>query len=265
MKPPWLAIGIGGGAILVALGGCASRGSVQEVHAQIAAVREQVEELRKAQESSTRELAKTIAELKGLESNVATLAEAEKGATQKVERMEARLAETDEAVRGIRVTLDGLSQELVRRATAPSSPEKAAEHERPSRPGPAEQLYAAALANFRARQHGQAVLEFLDFIARYPQHPLVANAQFWIGEAYYLQRDYPQALQEYQKVLELNAKGGKAGDALLKIGLCFRALNEPARAREAWQQVVQAYPDSEAARQARSLIQARAVPVRRAR
>ncbi len=70
-----------------------------------------------------------------------------------------------------------------------------------------------------AREHGQAVLDFLDFIAKYPKHPLVANAQYWIGEAYYVQRDYRQALVEFQKVLESAPGSAKAGDALLKIGL----------------------------------------------
>lgn len=254
---------IGSAAVLLALGGCASRGSVKEIRGQIAAVREQVEELRKLQELSARELAKTMAALRGLEGRVATLDQAGKGTAEKVAGVETRLAETDQAVKGVRTSLDGLSQELVRRATA--APAEKTEPERASRPGPAEQLYAAALTNFRAREHGQAVLEFTDFIARYPHHSLVGNAQFWIGEAYYLQRDYRQAVAEYEKVLELNAKAGKAADALLKIGLCFRALNEPDRAREAWQQLVQVYPDSDAARQARGLIQVRPAPARRAR
>lgn len=65
----------------------------------------------------------------------------------------------------------------------------------PSRPGPigvddAQRGYDMAMANSRAREHGQAVLDFLDFIARYPSHPLASSAQYWIGEAYYVQRDY---------------------------------------------------------------------------
>ena len=54
---------------------------------------------------------------------------------------------------------------------------------------PAEQAYAAALNAFRAREHGQAVLDFLDFIAKYPDHALAPSAQYWIGEAYYPRSD----------------------------------------------------------------------------
>ena len=248
---------IGSVVILLALGGCASRGSVREMRGQIAAVREQVEELRELQDSSARELAKTVGELKKVDSQVSALAVAEKETAEKVQRAETRMTETDRALRGLRASVDGLSQELVRPASASPPADKPAEPQGAPPPGAAEQLYASALANFRAREHGQAVLEFTDFIARYPRHALAANAQFWIGEAYYLQHDYRQALVEYQKVVELNAKGGKAPAALLKIGLCFRALNESDRAREAWRQLVQVYPDSDAARQARSFIQER--------
>ena len=41
-----------------------------------------------------------------------------------------------------------------------------------------------------------AVLELTDFVGRYPKHPLAARAQLWIGEAYFRQRDYRQALLE---------------------------------------------------------------------
>ena len=119
-------------------------------------------------------------------------------------------------------------------------------------PGNPEQEYAAALATYRAREHGQAVIDFMDFIAKYPKHPLAANAQYWIGEAYWAQRDYRQALIEFEKVFERGP--AKAPDSLLKIGLCHLRLNDLARAQQAWQRVVNEYPKSEPAAMARSLI-----------
>ena len=271
MKTATSALLAAGLAAALALTGCAGRSSVRQLQGEVSALREQVAELRKAQDASTRELAKTVGELKALDGQVAKASQGEKTTDQQLAKVETRLGEMEEAVRGLRASLDGLSRELVRQATPPAPPPEKRVEARPAdaehpaeRSGPPEQLYSAALASFRAREHGQAVLEFTDFIARYPQHPLAANAQFWIAEAYYLQRDYRQATAEYEKVAGMNGRSGKVPDALLKIGLCFRALNDPGRAREAWQQLVQAYPDSEAARQARTLIGARAVPVRRA-
>jgi tol-pal system protein YbgF len=122
----------------------------------------------------------------------------------------------------------------------------------PKAGGNPEQEYAAALATFRSREHGQAVLDFIDFMAKYPKHPLAGNAQYWIGEAYWAQRDYRQALAEFEKVFEHGP--GKTPDALLKIGLCHLRLSDLPRAQQAWQRVVSEYPKSESATMARSLI-----------
>jgi tol-pal system protein YbgF len=126
-----------------------------------------------------------------------------------------------------------------------------------SRAGNPEQEYNAALATYRSREHGQAVLDFLDFIAKHPKHPLAGNAQYWIGEAYWAQRDYRQALVEFEKVSEYGP--GKAPDALVKIGLCHARLRDAARAEQAWQRVIREYPKSEAAGLARSLLRTNAV------
>jgi tol-pal system protein YbgF len=125
-----------------------------------------------------------------------------------------------------------------------------------SRSGNPEQEYSAALATFRSREHGQAVLDFIDFIAKYPKHSLAGNAQYWIGEAYWAQRDYRQALVEFEKVSEYGP--GKAPDALVKIGLCHARLRDASRAEQAWQRVIREYPKSEAAGLAQSLLRTNA-------
>src|SRR6266850_581625 len=138
------------------------------------------------------------------------------------------------------------------RAQTPAAPSAATPRPTPKAGGNPEQEYAAALATYRAREHGQAVIDFLDFIAKYPKHPLAGNAQYWIGEAYWAQRDYRQALVEFEKVFEHGP--AKAPDALLKIGLCYLRLSDVPRAQQAWQRVVNEYPKSESASMARSLI-----------
>jgi len=134
-------------------------------------------------------------------------------------------------------------------ATTPSPPTP--------RTGNPEQEYNAALTTFRSREHGQAVLDFIDFIAKYPKHTLAGNAQYWIGEAYWAQRDYRQALVEFEKVSEHGP--AKAPDALIKIGLCHLRLRDVSRAQQAWQRVLRDYPKSEAAILAQSLMRTHSV------
>ena len=122
----------------------------------------------------------------------------------------------------------------------------------------AEKLFSAAMANFKAQEHGQAVLELMELITRYPSHNLAPTAQVWIGEAYYQQRDYRQALVELKRVSEAYPRSPQVADALLKSGLCQKALGNRAAATTAWSQVVHNYPSSAAAGQAKTLLEASA-------
>jgi tol-pal system protein YbgF len=118
-------------------------------------------------------------------------------------------------------------------------------------------MFAAALAKLRAGDDGQAALEFTEFVTQYPAHPQAAAAQNYIGDAYYRQREYRQALGEYQKTVDTYTQAAQVSEALLKIGLCQRALGDGARAKTSWEQVIKQFPKSDAARQARTLLGAR--------
>lgn len=239
------------GGLLAA--GCASRASVRQVNTEVMTVKNQLEELRRLQEGTGRELGRTVGELRGLEQSATRIAQEAKEMGLHVARFEARLADAEGALRGVRRSVD----ELAQRVTILASTPPVERERREPQAGSAEQAYTSALNNYRTRELGQAVLEFMDFISKFPKHQLAANAQYWIGEAYYAQRDYQQALIEFQKMIEQYAKGDKVPDALLKIGLCYRALHDPGRAQETWQRLLQDYPGSEAARKARSFMQAR--------
>ena len=59
---------------------------------------------------------------------------------------------------------------------------------------------------------------------------------------------------------ELYPQSPPVAEALLKIGMCYRALHDVPRAKETWEQVVKSYPKSEAATQARTLLSSLASP-----
>ena len=142
-------------------------------------------------------------------------------------------------------------------AAVPSSAAKPIVRPAPVATPSAEKLFRAAMANFRAQEHGQAVLELTDLITRYPSHSLAPAAQLWIGEAYYEQRDYQQALIELKRVSEAYPRSPQVADALLKTGLCQRALGDRSAAAAAWEQVVREHPGSAAAGQAKTLLGSR--------
>ncbi len=257
-------------AVLLAplvIAGCATRASVDRARADIAAFGKDMEELRQAQDKSAREVANVVAELRAGRDRLSALTPQMTENTDAIRKFAKRVDEAEAAVARMRATAEATAvreppRVLPAAAPAPGRvrlPEPAAHLNAP------EQAYAAALEVFQAREYGQAVLDFLDFIAKYPKHQLASNAQYWIGEAYYVQRDYRQAALEFQKVIDGDARGTKTPDALLKIGLCYVSLHQPTRAQQLWEQVVREYPDSEAARKARTLIRGRGVSSRRSR
>ncbi|HXG04336.1 MAG TPA: tol-pal system protein YbgF [Candidatus Binatia bacterium] len=237
-----------GALALLLVAGCASRESVRDVATHVQGLRNEVGALRQAQQDALREGAETRAEVKALEERVRELNASAAASGEELTKVRARLTAAEDELKALKAGLAARTE-----PAAPAVIEKPAPVP-PPRAGAPEAMYSAALATFRAREHGQAVLEFLDFLARHPQHALAANAQYWIGEAYYAQRDYRQALVEFQKVLDHPNVNGKWADALLKIGMCHAQLREPARARQSWQRLLAEFPSSPAADRARALL-----------
>jgi tol-pal system protein YbgF len=115
------------------------------------------------------------------------------------------------------------------------------------RSGDATSDYRAAVELVKASKFDDAVAALRAFIARYPRHDYADNAQYWLGEAFYAQKDYPRALVEFRRVVEVYPRGNKVPDALLKVGYCYRALGQGEKARAVLEQVVNIYPKSEPA------------------
>jgi len=257
------------------LPGCATRGSINRTRADIATLGRQLEELRTAQERLALEVGRMATDVRLSLAQLTSLGPEVAQSTVAVERLRARVDATEATVTRLQSAVERAEPEPPRPATPappPTAPPAAAPASLPAPdsdrtpPGepaphvdPVARTYAAALEQYQKREYGQAVLDFLDFIAKYPKHPLANNAQYWIGEAYYVQRDYRQAALEFRRVLDSDPRGTKVPDALLKEGLCSLNLRQPGRAFELWRRILREYPDSEAARKAGSFLSARGV------
>lgn len=125
---------------------------------------------------------------------------------------------------------------------------KTREHDAPAeRGGDAANDYRAAVELVKAASYDGALAALRAFIARYPRHDYADNAQYWIGEVFYAQKDYAHALTEFRKVIEVYPRGNKVPDALLKLGYCYQAMGQGEKARAMLEQVVNRYPKSEPA------------------
>ncbi len=108
--------------------------------------------------------------------------------------------------------------------------------------------YAAAFGHLKAGNYAAAISGFKQVLAEHPQGALGDNATYWLGEAYYVTRDYPNAAASFQDVLARWPDSRKAPDALLKLGFTQHEMKRNAEARNTLTEVTQRYPDTEAAR-----------------
>ena len=125
---------------------------------------------------------------------------------------------------------------------------KTRDHEPPSERGAtAGGDYRAAVDLVKAGRYADALAALRAFVQRYPHNDYADNAQYWIGEVFYAQKDYVRALAEFRKVVEVYPRGNKVPDALLKVGYCYQAIGQGEKARAVLEQVVNLYPKSEPA------------------
>lgn len=115
----------------------------------------------------------------------------------------------------------------------------------------AQDAYMKAFGIFSANRFPEAIEAFTSFIKAYPENEYAANAQYWIGESYYTQKDYTKALDAFNQVLNNYPKAKKAPDAMLKVGFSHISLNDQAKAKATLQALIEKYPKSSAAAKAR--------------
>lgn len=114
-----------------------------------------------------------------------------------------------------------------------------------------EQLYARGFDSLRAARYPEAIALMLEFLERHPAHSLASNARYWLGQAYYLTRDFARAAEAFAAVGTDSPDPAKPPDALLKKGLSEWELRRVDQARGTLNEVIRRYPNSDAARQAR--------------
>jgi tol-pal system protein YbgF len=108
--------------------------------------------------------------------------------------------------------------------------------------------YQTAFGLLKDGQYDRAIQAFKDFLFNYPSSGLADNAQYWMGEAYYVNRAYSEAQSAFQRVVDKYPQSRKIPDALLKIGFCRYEMKLFDPARAVLEQVVKQYPDAPAAK-----------------
>jgi tol-pal system protein YbgF len=108
--------------------------------------------------------------------------------------------------------------------------------------------YDRALEFLKEGRYTEASPAFQDFLKQYPGSSYADNAQYWLGEVFYVTRKFQAALTEFENVVNNYPDSTKVADAKLKIGYIHYELKDWDKARQALSQVVQAFPTTTSAR-----------------
>jgi tol-pal system protein YbgF len=110
--------------------------------------------------------------------------------------------------------------------------------------------YQKAFDTLKAGKYMEAIAGFQTFVARYPAGELSDNAQYWLGEAYYVNRDFAAAQQAFRKMVANFPQSAKVADASLKLAFIEYENGQYGQAKTLLNDIVKRYPESSAAKMA---------------
>ena len=265
------------------VGGLAASKEIVRLQADMTLLQQQVRDLQKSFDTQNAVLQKLVEQLADQVNILKRSVEEVKGSNQQTQAaVSARVESVAGQFSAVNSSLDlvleriaKLSQQLAEtKAKVEVLDTPPANAGAPPRTGPpsAEELYNTAFGDFNKGSYDLARAGFEEYLKSYPDTELSDNAQYWIGESYYTQRKFNEAIQGFDKVLKNYPKGDKAPAAALKKGYSLLEIkNNEAGIREL-RQLIQKYPNSDSVQLAKDRLIAmgvstveRPAPTRRGR
>lgn len=112
--------------------------------------------------------------------------------------------------------------------------------------------FDAAMSLYKAGQYANAASAFTAFTLNYADSVFASQAQYWLGNSYYAQRDCKNTIAALDKLLKNYPDNAKAPDAMLNIAACQLELKDKKESRKTLQAVIAKFPGTEAAQAAKS-------------
>ena len=108
--------------------------------------------------------------------------------------------------------------------------------------------YQASFDTLKEGRYKKAKASFKSFLNQYPDSIYAGNAQYWLGEANYVTRNFEQGIIEFQQVVDRYPKSAKVPDAMLKLGYTYYELKQHDEAKAILQELRKRFPKSTAFR-----------------
>jgi len=197
-------------------------------------------------------------------SRLDTMSTQVQGLSDNLEEIKARIGKLNQQLTDVQNSVQSLDAKLSPGAASPPPPSDLPEKSGPSssaspEPPPAsvpsaDTLYANALRDITSGKYDLARQEFQNYLRYYRQTDLASNAQFYLGEISYAQKNFTEAVAQYDTVLKNYPDSFKLVTARYKKGMALLALGQKAAAVRELREVIRRYPGTDEAKRSRATL-----------
>ena len=173
-----------------------------------------------------------------------------------VDQISGQVQALNDTMDEIKVRLAKLSKQLedmqsAQQSLAANQAQQQAAAQAMAQAPPPDVLYNNALRDYNGGKADLATQELNDYIKFYPNTDLAGNAYFYLAELQYRAGSFPKAIEQYDLVLQNFPSGNKAAAAQLKKGFALLELGKEEEGSQELRHVIQRYPKTIEATQAR--------------
>ncbi|HZW92654.1 MAG TPA: tetratricopeptide repeat protein [Candidatus Eremiobacteraceae bacterium] len=230
---------------------------VQQLQEQMTAMQRSFDErmgvMKNLVEQDTDAVNKVAAALTGLQNS---LQKQQGDSASHVDQLSGQIQSLNDTLDELKARLAAVSKQLAdlqssQQSVAATDAAKLAQQQAMAAAPPPDVLYNNALRDYNGDKNDLAIQEFSDYVKFYPNTDLAGNCYFYLGEIQFRQGKYEQAAQSYDQVLQNFPTGSKSASAQLKKGFALIELGKQDDGVTELRHVIQRYPKSNEALQAR--------------
>jgi tol-pal system protein YbgF len=241
---------------------------VQQLQEQMTAMQRSFDErmgvMKNLAEHQTDSTNKVLVALTALQ---ATLQKQQGDSSTHVDQLAGQIQSLNDSLDELKARLAKVSKQLEdmqssQQTLAASQAQQTAQQQAAASAPPPDVLYNNAVRDYNGNKNDLAIQEFSDYVKFYPNTDLAGNCYFYLGEVQFRQGNYQQAAQNYDQVLQNFPTGTKAASAQLKKGFSLIELGKQEDGVVELRHVIQRYPKSNEALQARERLRKLGVATR---
>ncbi len=241
---------------------------VQQLQEQMTAMQRSFDErmgvMKNLVEQDTDAINKVTAALTTLQ---ATLEKQQGDSSMHVDQLSGQIQALNDTLDELKARLAKVSKQLEdmqssQQSLAAQQAQQQAQQQALAQAPPPDVLYNNALRDYNGDKNDLATQEFSDYVKFYPNTDLAGNCYFYLGEIQFRQGNYQQAAQSYDQVLQNFPSGNKTASAELKKAFSLIELGKQDDGVTELRHVIQRYPKSNEALQARERLKKLGVATR---